>query len=152
MINKKILPLFLSLVLLVFVSGCGDEGENTKLKEDKITGTHHAVITVEKFGEIEIELYGDKAPITVKNFMDLANEGFYDGLTFHRIIENRVCIMQNFKIFVGKPAWVYGLLHLKGDIKLWKTSEVLSAYHNVGYIFVNSGLRQMNFALYSCRN
>lgn len=88
MINKKILPILLSFLLIIFVSGCGEETDNSKLKEDKITGTHHATITVEKFGEIEIELYGDKAPITVKNFMDLANDGFYDGLTFHRIIEN----------------------------------------------------------------
>ena len=88
MINKKILPILLSFLLIIFVSGCGEETDNSKLKEDKITGTHHATITVEKFGEIEIELYGDKAPITVKNFMDLAKDGFYDGLTFHRIIEN----------------------------------------------------------------
>ena len=38
-------------------------------------------------GVISVELDGDTAPITVQNFMDLANEGFYDGLTFHRIID-----------------------------------------------------------------
>lgn len=50
-------------------------------------GTHHAVIEVEGYGPISVELDGDAAPVTVQNFMDLANDGFYDGLTFHRIIE-----------------------------------------------------------------
>jgi len=88
MINKRILSFILSFVLLFCISGCGDKSEDLGYKVDKITGTHHAVITVEKFGEIELELYGDKAPITVRNFIDLAKDGFYDGLTFHRIIEN----------------------------------------------------------------
>jgi peptidyl-prolyl cis-trans isomerase B (cyclophilin B) len=39
-----------------------------------------------KFGEIEIEFLGDKAPGHVKNFVDLAKKGFYDGTTFHRVI------------------------------------------------------------------
>jgi peptidyl-prolyl cis-trans isomerase B (cyclophilin B) len=39
-----------------------------------------------KFGEIEIEFMDDKAPGHVKNFLDLARKGFYDGTTFHRVI------------------------------------------------------------------
>ena len=39
-----------------------------------------------KFGEIEIELMPEKAPGHVKNFLDLAGKGFYDGTTFHRVI------------------------------------------------------------------
>lgn len=39
-------------------------------------------------GLIEIELFADKAPITVNNFVFLAREGFYDGVIFHRVIEN----------------------------------------------------------------
>lgn len=39
-----------------------------------------------KFGEIELELFGDKAPVHVKNFLDLARKGIYDGTTFHRVI------------------------------------------------------------------
>ena len=45
-----------------------------------------AIIEVEKFGTIEVELYKDAAPITVDNFTKLVNKGFYNGLTFHRII------------------------------------------------------------------
>ena len=44
------------------------------------------VIEMEHGGKIEIELYPDAAPITVANFEKLVSEGFYDGLTFHRVI------------------------------------------------------------------
>ena len=46
-----------------------------------------AIIEIEKFGTIELELYKDIAPISVDNFVKLANKGFYNGLTFHRIIK-----------------------------------------------------------------
>ena len=43
-------------------------------------------IIMEDGGEIVLELYPDKAPNTVNNFLSLASSGFYDGLTFHRVI------------------------------------------------------------------
>ena len=43
-------------------------------------------ITMENGKEIKLELYPDKAPKTVENFINLANKGFYDGLIFHRVI------------------------------------------------------------------
>jgi peptidyl-prolyl cis-trans isomerase B (cyclophilin B) len=49
------------------------------------TPTPRAVIET-RFGEIEIEFLPDKAPGHVKNFLDLARKGFYDGSTFHRVI------------------------------------------------------------------
>ena len=50
------------------------------------TGNHGVTIEVEGYGTIELVLHADFAPITVSNFAKLVNEGFYDGLTFHRII------------------------------------------------------------------
>ncbi len=50
------------------------------------TGVHHATIEVENYGTIEVALNANVAPISVSNFCRLANEGFYDGLTFHRVI------------------------------------------------------------------
>ena len=41
-------------------------------------------------GDIQIDLYSDDAPNTVKNFTDLIEKGFYDGLNFHRVIPNFV--------------------------------------------------------------
>lgn len=47
-----------------------------------------AVIKMADGKEIRVELYSDKAPNTVKNFVSLAEKGFYDGLIFHRVIKN----------------------------------------------------------------
>ncbi len=51
------------------------------------TGKHHAKIEIKNYGSIELELDADIAPITVANFAKLVNEGFYNNLTFHRIID-----------------------------------------------------------------
>ena len=47
-----------------------------------------ATIIMENGAEMKLELYPDTAPITVENFVSLAKSGFYDGLIFHRVIEN----------------------------------------------------------------
>lgn len=49
----------------------------------------HATIHTEK-GDIELELFADDAPNTVKNFVELIGDGFYDGLTFHRVVPDFV--------------------------------------------------------------
>lgn len=51
------------------------------------SGTHHTQIVIKDYGIISLELYADIAPITVSNFAKLVNENFYNGLTFHRIID-----------------------------------------------------------------
>lgn len=60
----------------------------TKIYEgdEVLSGIHHAEIEIEGYGTIELELDADTAPQTVSNFAALADSGFYDGLTFHRII------------------------------------------------------------------
>ena len=68
------------LIPILFLTGCSSD-------EETLTGKHHAEIIVQDYGTIKVELDADQAPITVQNFIDLANSGFYDGLTFHRIIE-----------------------------------------------------------------
>ncbi|MCM2980284.1 peptidylprolyl isomerase [Niallia circulans] len=84
---------FLSLVLLLLLSGCG----TTKSEPSKEENTTQAkvispddypivTITMEDNSTITLELYPDKAPNTVNNFVSLVNKGFYDGLIFHRII------------------------------------------------------------------
>ena len=51
-----------------------------------LSGKHHVEITVKDYGTIKVELDADNAPISVTNFVNLAKNGFYDNLTFHRII------------------------------------------------------------------
>ena len=55
-------------------------------KKDPMAPTDYVQIEIADYGTITAELYGNTAPITVENFMKLVDEGFYDGLTFHRII------------------------------------------------------------------
>lgn len=52
-----------------------------------LSGKHHAEIEVKDYGTIRLELDADTAPISVTNFVKLAQENFYDGLTFHRIMD-----------------------------------------------------------------
>ncbi len=56
------------------------------LPPPNLTGKHYVQIDIADYGTIIAELDADAAPITVTNFVKLVNEGFYDGLTFHRII------------------------------------------------------------------
>ena len=63
-----------------------DESQTEGSQATDVAGKHHIEITVKDYGTISVELDGDAAPITVENFLKLAGDGFYDGLTFHRII------------------------------------------------------------------
>lgn len=60
--------------------------ETNQSKENSTMQNPIATITMQDGGVMKLELYPDVAPNTVKNFITLANAGFYDGLTFHRII------------------------------------------------------------------
>lgn len=65
-----------------------NEKNNNEEEENMYSsGIHHATIVIKDYGTIKLELDADTAPITVANFAKLVNEGFYDGLTFHRIID-----------------------------------------------------------------
>ena len=69
----------LAIIVLFFIIGCSaNEG-------GKMSNT--IVVMETNKGNIEIELFEKEAPITTKNFLDYVNEGFYDGLIFHRIIK-----------------------------------------------------------------
>ena len=62
------------------------EGQTAVYQGEQLTGKHHVEITIKDYGTIAVELDADNAPISATNFVKLAEEGFYDGLTFHRII------------------------------------------------------------------
>lgn len=103
---KKLITCFLCITLFsALLAGCGSNGGDTSQtdnsstarteeeedatageKEDYLDGLHHVEIEVKDYGTISVELDADTAPISVTNFIRLAKDGFYDGLTFHRII------------------------------------------------------------------
>lgn len=70
-------------IVLIGVVGFGYYKKLTLKVENPV-----ATMEVENFGTIKIELYPNQAPETVSNFIALANRGFYDGLTFHRVIKD----------------------------------------------------------------
>lgn len=73
----KYIVLFLLVVLLIV--GLNWPGN----KSNRV----YAIISVKDYGKIEVELDSDEAPITVNNFVSLVKNNFYDGLTFHRVID-----------------------------------------------------------------
>ena len=95
--NKKTTGIIAGLLLLIVVLVAAvivlfavrGKKESTEASTETIdaAGKHHIEIQVKDYGTIKAELDGDTAPITVANFLKLAESGFYDGLTFHRIID-----------------------------------------------------------------
>ena len=97
---KRTVTLLLSVLMIALcLCSCGktetqmtsgddktDAPDTTQSEKAEGIGTHHVEIVVKDYGTIKLELDGDNAPITVQNFLDLAKSGFYDGLTFHRIM------------------------------------------------------------------
>ena len=101
---KRLLCILLCAVLCLALASCGEKtftsgekGDDTKAPgttaqnggsndaPDIGTDPIKVEMKVKNFGTMTLELYPDVAPITVANFVKLANSGFYDGLTFHRI-------------------------------------------------------------------
>lgn len=92
--KQKILSLTALLLLAaLLMTACGTGAKSASAAsssaagtEGLLTGKHHVEISVKDYGVIKAELDADAAPITVTNFVQLAKQGFYNGLTFHRII------------------------------------------------------------------
>ena len=89
---KRILSKIIALTLLLAIgvaclTAC--EHRATSQPESQLVNTaNYVVIKLRDIGDVVIKLDRGNAPITVKNFVKLATEGFYDGLTFHRVIAN----------------------------------------------------------------
>lgn len=104
---KKTATFILAIVLAAVLTGCGgrdsgngdaseESGAEESFQAESISGKHHVEITVVDYGIVSVELDADAAPVSVANFLNLAADGFYDGLTFHRI-------MTGFMIQGGDP-------------------------------------------------
>ena len=84
-LTKKIIWIIALILVIVLIGiiGYGYYQKATMEVKNPI-----ATMEIENFGTIKIELYPELAPQTVANFVTLANRGFYDGLTFHRIVKD----------------------------------------------------------------
>ncbi len=132
---KKILffVLILTLTVLLFCS-CGEKADD-----------YIAEIVIKNYGTITVHLDGDTAPITVNNFVKLAESGFYDGLTFHRIMEG--FMMQggdpNGDGTGGSPDNIKGefsangvenpISHKRGVISMARSGSQFEQYLSYGY-------------------
>ena len=65
----------------------GADSAKLAVNADEINTTHYADILIQDYGTVTVALDETAAPATVQNFIGLAEDGFYDGLTFHRIID-----------------------------------------------------------------
>lgn len=112
--------------------------------------THHVNIEIEGYGTIHLELYGEEAPKTVENFVKLAEEGYYDGLTFHRIIKG--FMMQGGD---GKDTEsIYGefksngfdndIKHKRGAISMARTNDPDSATGQFFIVHTTEGAEHLN--------
>ena len=84
---KRFFTLLLALLTLALpLSGCGESLEGSgSAQSDAMPNT--VLMTVKDYGQVKIVLYPEIAPLTVSNFKGLVYKGYYDGLTFHRVIE-----------------------------------------------------------------
>ena len=131
---KKLLSLILSLVLLLSIpalSSCSQGATDT------------VYIAVDGYGLIVAELYGNKAPITVENFISLAEDGFYDNLTFHRVIEDFMIqggdpkgdgtggSSKTIKGEFAKNGVDTGIQHVRGTLSMARSGSVLEQYASI---------------------
>jgi cyclophilin family peptidyl-prolyl cis-trans isomerase len=101
LVSTGLLAVMILASFSIFACGCKEnkeeQSENVKIEKkqaEQVTGNEKTetkggnpmVIMYTSMGDIKIELYPDKAPITVKNFLSYVNDGFYDGTVFHRVI------------------------------------------------------------------
>lgn len=102
--KKRIFALTLAAVMAFGIAGCGNAAEQKKEPVDTATilqaqmpeeGEEIAVITTSE-GVVKMRFFPEEAPKAVENFKTLAKEGYYDGLLFHRVIED-------FMIQTGDP-------------------------------------------------
>jgi len=113
------------------------QGDGDGATLETAQATHYVTIEIADYGTIKAELYGNTAPKTVQNFVELAQKGYYNGLNFHRIIEG-------FMMQGGAPGadsepvasingeftdngFTNNLLHLRGVLSMARTSEPNSA-------------------------
>ena len=152
---KKIMIIISTLLLILVTASCGKSSPaqpGQKLR--------HAEIIVKDYGTIKLELDEGVAPITVANFVKLAQSGFYDGLTFHRI-------MNGFMIQGGDPqgdgyggskdkikgefsanGWDNPIKHVEGTISMARSGKPNSASSQFFIVLGNASHLDGNYAAF----
>ena len=156
--SKLLNAIVMICMMTLLLAGCGEKetttttsGKNTG-KENNATkdngpvydgellsGKHHVNIVIKDKGTIKVELDADVAPISVTNFVNLAKEGFYDNVVFHRIIDGFMMqggdptgtgnggSEQNIKGEFASNGVENNLLHTRGAISMARATDPDSA-------------------------
>lgn len=141
-------------------SGAAPDTKPAKKMESKKMDNTHVVFSTNQ-GDFTIELYADKAPITVKNFLAYVDEGFFDGTVFHRIIPNFMIQGGGFTADMQqKPTKPpikneadNGLRNSRGTLAMARTGVVDSATSQffinlVDNSFLDHGVRDFGYAVF----
>ncbi len=80
--------LALTIIIVLLTAGAGIADQATQKSEERMVKKQLTVTMSTTKGDIKLKLFPDKAPLTVLNFVNLAKRGYYDGLSFHRVIPN----------------------------------------------------------------
>ena len=90
--KQKKLQIFLGVVILLIIIGASiyTWGPKPDMLETQTASKNQIAVIVTNMGTMEFEIYEDKVPITANNFISLANQGFYDGVIFHRVVKGFV--------------------------------------------------------------
>ena len=124
--------LIVMILLMVVSSGCKD---NSSTVETRSKGDGPMVIISTNLGDIKLQLEKDSAPITVENFLNYVNEGFYDGTIFHRVIPGFMVQGGGFTEDMNQKSTNSpikneadnGLKNVRGSVAMARTSVVDSA-------------------------
>lgn len=156
---KKRFCLLLALAAL-FLCACGQAAApGAAPSEPQATQTtpenvRRAEITVRDYGTIELELYEDAAPITVAHFCELAQAGFYDGLTFHRVMEGFMIqggaapVTERIKGEFSKNGVDNPISHVRGVISMARGNDYDSASSQFFITVADSTFLDGNYAAF----
>lgn len=142
--KKKLLSVLLFSAMLLALTACGKEEDTsaellTQDSEGLLSGQYGVEIEIEDYGTISLTLDADNAPVSATNFINLANADFYDGLTFHRIIDGFMIqggdpegtgaggSAQNIQGEFSSNGIKNNLAHTRGVISMARTAEPDSA-------------------------
>ena len=87
---KKIGKFIIIGCLVLLITGCSDAFTIKNVIKNYLSGKYNVEMNIKNYGKVTLELDADKAPITVTNFIELVNSGFYDGNRIHRVSKDFV--------------------------------------------------------------
>jgi peptidyl-prolyl cis-trans isomerase B (cyclophilin B) len=149
---KRFFSCVLAALMLLSCFGCGEQ------KQFDADSVYYADIDIQDYGCITVKLDQKAAPVTVENFVNLAQDGFYNGLTFHRIIEGFMMQGGAPKEGAAEPESIVGeftsngyenpLKHTRGAISMARTMVPDSASSQFFIVHEDSPHLDGNYACF----